>query len=231
MTLALTTTTLYWNLLRFVSFFLATLADPRGPRYELPPTRRNYRVMSDLEVVAALRSGDPGAADELWRRFERLVTFVAADLTNNRDDGQDLAQEVWVSLGSRNWASVCAWENKCPLAAYVSVIATRVVRSKAKKKRDTYLEELQSEPMDPTCVPDPALTADQEAKLRYCMGKLTVNQQQILKLKLVDGYDHSEIARTLNIQEGTSRKRLFDALRTLDRIIRDTHPELLELEV
>ncbi len=224
-----------YSLRRFILYVLfASTRDDFELRRQPRPSEagRNWKAATDLELVAGLRSGEHGASAEFVRRFEKLVTYIAYGHTYEKEEVEDLVQDVWVVLSRGNWRTVCAWENKCPLSSYVSVITTRVVRARMRRRpNEVSIEELDAEPVDSTVIVEPLLTSQQAETIQFCIRQLSAKQQLVLKLRIVDGADHIEIGRLLGISPTTSRKRLFDALRKLAKLIPEVDPSLMELEI
>lgn len=177
-------------------------------------------------MVSRLRLGDPDAAGEMVRRFGFLVRFLCSGRSAGVLDPEDLEQEVWVHLTANSWDAVCAWEGRCPLSAYLSVITTRALRVIMAHARE---QAAMAEPLG--AAEDVAvhmqLPSEDLAAVRLCVHKLPEHQRLAISLRFFDALSHSDIAGLLGISVGTSRKRVFDGLRGLERIMADAYPDIL----
>ncbi|MEP0766237.1 MAG: sigma-70 family RNA polymerase sigma factor [Fimbriimonadia bacterium] len=193
-----------------------------------PPHRvfNRPRDWTDSELVARLRLGDSDAGGEMVRRFGFLVRYLCSGRSAGIMDSDDLEQEAWVRLTANGWEAVCAWEGRCPLSAYLSVVTTRVLRLIREQERK-HIER--AEPLDAAenvAVPT-GLSSEDRAAVRLCMRKLPECQRLAISLRFFDALSHSDIAGLLGISVGTSRKRVFDGLRRLERLLGDSYPHLL----
>lgn len=198
------------------------------------------RDWSDRELVARLAQGDPDASGEMVRRFGFLIRFLCSGRSAGHLDSEDLEQETWVHLAADNWHTVCAWETRCPLSAYLSVVVTRAVRAMVQRGKREAEATVSLDSMRVTDVP-PASPAGQGpfpreqsemppedlAAVRLCVRKLPESQRLAISLRFFDALSHRDIAGLLGISIGTSRKRVFDGLRGLERMLSESYPHLL----
>jgi Sigma-70 region 2 len=54
----------------------------------------------DLDLVHASKSGDVAAFEELVKRYDRKLLRIAQHLTHNREDAEDVVQELLESLST-----------------------------------------------------------------------------------------------------------------------------------
>ncbi|GMV38083.1 MAG: hypothetical protein AMXMBFR61_25910 [Fimbriimonadales bacterium] len=193
-----------------------------------PPRRilGRPRDWSDSELVARLRLGDPDAAGEMVRRFDFLVRYLCSGRSAGILDSEDLEQEAWARLTADGWDAVCAWEGRCPLAAYVSVVTTRALRLIVARARE---QAEMTEPLEAAAgvAVHMDLPSEDVAAVRLSVRKLPEHQRLAISLRFFDALSHSDIAGLLGISVGTSRKRVFDGLRGLERILSESYPHLL----
>ena len=193
-----------------------------------PPRRRfgRPRDWTDGEVVARLRFGDPDAASEMVRRFDFLIRYLCSGRSGGLLDSEDLEQEAWVHLTANGWDVVCAWEGRCPLSAYLSVVTTRAIRVVVEQARK---EAEATVPLDAAqhLAVHTELPSEDLAAVRLCLRKLPEYQRLAISLRFFDALSHRDIAGVLGLSEGTTRRRVIDGLRGLEQILAESDPLLL----
>ena len=100
------------------------------------------RMESDIELMMKAKSGDEGAFSELMRRHYRGVLNYIYRFTNNRENSEDLAQEVFL----RVYRSVRRWEPEAKFSTWLYKIATNVCITEVKnrgKGQNVSLDEIE----------------------------------------------------------------------------------------
>lgn len=85
---------------------------------------------SDIEFMMKAKSGDKGAFSELMRRHYRGVLNYIYRFTNNRENSEDLAQEVFL----RVYRSVKRWKPEAKFSTWLYKIATNVCITEVKNR-------------------------------------------------------------------------------------------------
>ena len=93
------------------------------------PDRFETDPAVDAALLAAVLLGDGGAARALVSRLAPIIRWAA----HRRAPGEareDLIQEVWAHLWSRNCRALQQWDRRGPLAHYVLVVASNLIRDR-----------------------------------------------------------------------------------------------------
>src|SRR5579862_2732300 len=61
-----------------------------------PPVEISPEVEAELELIARARSGDTGAFSQLISRYEGKIFRLAMNITQNREDAEDVLQEAFL---------------------------------------------------------------------------------------------------------------------------------------
>src|SRR5258708_13360133 len=61
-----------------------------------PPVEVSPEVEAELELIARARSGDTGAFSQLISRYEGKIFRLAMNITQNREDAEDVLQEAFI---------------------------------------------------------------------------------------------------------------------------------------
>ena len=161
-------------------------------------------------LVAAARSLDPQALAELCEHFYPKVYRYILPRVATREDAEDLAGEVFVRVMKslpRQKGFFPAW-----LYRIARNLVTDYYRRRGVRQETAVTEELASSEPDPT---DGAERAEVQNLLERAVRRLTLEQQEVIRLRFVEGYDTSEIARIQGKSAGAVRAIQFRALKAL----------------
>jgi RNA polymerase sigma-70 factor, ECF subfamily len=164
---------------------------------------------SDVELVAAINSGDAAAFEVLYFRHRDWVAGLAYRFTGDSDAALDVLQETFLYLlrkfpGFRLTANLKTF--LYPAVRHLALAA----RHKAARYQATVseLEQLEQAPAPPAA----GAEADD---LRFVLAALPEEQREVLLLRFMDGLSLAEIAEAMDIPLGTVKSRLHNALQTL----------------
>ena len=169
--------------------------------------------MNDKELVCRMQRGDMQAFDELYERYKNDAYRLACLITGSRTDGEDLAQEAFVtcaqSIGSlRDGSKFRPW-----LLKTLSRAAWKYCR---RAKRETPVDELFG---PDTGESESALSAvlrtDEQRRLYAALDTLDEKRRVTVVLYYFDDRSVREIAQATGVTEGTVKSRLFSARRHL----------------
>jgi RNA polymerase sigma factor (sigma-70 family) len=180
---------------------------------------RQQEADADFAVVKQVQAGDVAAFDRLILKYRERIFGVVYNLTSNREDAADLAQDTFIKA----FQAVNRFQGHCSFFTWLYKIAVNTTLSHLRKNRmrsffsleklhedgtnaqvleqltdkkgadrDTYLHELQE-------------------KLNEALQKLSIPHRTVITLFEIDGLSHSEIAEVMACSEGTVRSRLHYA--------------------
>lgn len=192
------------------------------------PSRRPTAVPSEEEqeiarLVSLAQDGDTEAFEQLVRIFQDRVFRRAMYRLRDEDEANDLAQEVFLTCfrkihqfrgESKFWTWLCRIVDNLAI--------NRISWLKRRGKDRTYsLEAGPSPNEEDTRSWDPADTAADPRRevegreavenLNRCLSQLSPEHREILLLRFSEQLSYDEIARTLNISDGTVKSRISRA--------------------
>ena len=159
---------------------------------------KEAREQGDAGLVEGSLRGDPGAFDELVRRYKDRLYGVLFRYADNHEDALELAQEVFLRAhrglhAYHGQAQVCTW-----LYSIAVSIARNRIRDRKSRRRT------------------PADTArERDADLEACLADLPDTYRLAFCMKTFDGLRHDEIALALGCPATTVKSRLNEARRRL----------------
>ena len=166
---------------------------------------------SDLELVAAVNSGDAAAFEVLYVRYRDWVVGLGYRFTGDNDAALDVLQETFLYFlkkfpGFRLTANLKTF--LYPAVRNLSIAARR----KAARFQASELELARIEQMR---APDPPVPPT--AELAAVLACLPEEHREVLLLRFVDGLKLAEVAEAAEIPLGTVKSRLHNALEALRR--------------
>jgi len=141
---------------------------------------------------------------------------LAKRLLGNHEDAQDLVQEVFIKL----------WNSREKLGEYRSIEAFAVVMTrnmcldklKTKKYPVENIERMESQ-LTETEMEAPADLSNVVAQIHQIIRTLPEQQQTIMQLRDIEGYDFDEIAEILEMNENAIRVNLSRARKRVREIL------------
>jgi RNA polymerase sigma-70 factor (ECF subfamily) len=163
--------------------------------------------------------GDDEAREALARDCHRQAFLFALQLTRNREDAADVAQDAMV----RFFGSLDRFDSSRPVRPWLLRIVRNLVHDRFRRARVRKVTPLESadenliiEPPDPGPDPEAVATRLQMQRLVWaCLEVLSEDQREVLVLRDYHGLSYDEVAETVGIPRGTVMSRLHRARRRL----------------
>jgi RNA polymerase sigma-70 factor, ECF subfamily len=187
--------------------------------------------MQDTELIRKAQEGDWTAFGELVRRHDTAVLALAARFVQNAEDAKDIYQEVLIRVyrglpSFRCESQFSTWIHRITVNVCLSFIRQRkrsggeqdVVRDRGEDEEDVPV----AEPVSEAVAPD-RRAMDVEIAERVARAILTLPPQQRMVFTLYHEQEYTlkEIALSLDCAEGTVKRYLFEATRTMRKALRD----------
>ena len=173
---------------------------------------------TDSELIDRVRSGDDSALDTLVRRHHGAAFRVARSLTQDDDAAQDVVQDAFLKAfraldGFRGDASFRTW--------LLSITANegRGSLRKAKRLRETPLDDVGPVPSMGTDPAEGAVTAQEAARARRMLEALPEKQRLSVTLRIDEGLSFREIGDVIGSSEGAARVNYFHGIRRLRELL------------
>ncbi|MBI3579616.1 MAG: sigma-70 family RNA polymerase sigma factor [Ignavibacteriales bacterium] len=191
------------------------------------------QTVDDYQLVEAFRGGDEKAFEELVRRYQRQVANIIYLTLGNRDEVEDLSQEVFI----RVYRSLAKYERDASLYSWIYRIAVNLcideIRRK-KIKRTLSLEffsegKLEEERKNKSLASaaDGVLGKEKNQVVRDALQKLSPVHRTVLVLREYEDLTYEQIAKTLHISTQAVKSRIFRAREELRELLKDYFKERL----
>ena len=163
--------------------------------------------------------------------FEKLFTFIQPKIflickryLKNPEDQFDILQEVSIKIYTKIHQFD---ERKGKFEAWVYRITTNECFKFLQRKKEEILWDVEQFQFIPHQENEKEVVYD-SSKILQTIEKLKNGQKTIVKLYLIEGYTHDEIASILNISVNTSKSQLSRAKDRLKEIMTKEYPNMDE---
>ena len=167
----------------------------------------------DAQLVARCLRGEAPAWEELVRRHTRRVYNLAYRFTSNRQESEDLSQEVFLRL-YRTLGSYRAVHGEFT-TWLTSVTRNLLIDHYRRTRRDRLTDSLDDEKSpaehkaSPARRPDELASASElSAQVQSALQKISPELREAVILRDLQGLDYREIQQVLSVPEGTVKSRI-----------------------
>ncbi len=172
------------------------------------------RLIISSDLVERCRANDRKAQMNLYRQYCEGMYCVAMRFVRQQDEAEDLVQEAFIKAFKR----LDQFRGEVTFGAWLKRIVVNQCLDflKSRKERTIALEDFELQIAE-----EPDWTVEREVSVEgviEAMEKLPDKYRDVVRLYLLEGYDHEEISEILQISSTASRTRLMrgkDYLRTL----------------
>ena len=170
-------------------------------------------------LIERCRQGDLTAFDQLVLRHQQEVFAVALRMLSDRDEAQDVAQDVFM----RAYRGLGSFRQEAKLSTWLVSITMNLCRNRRRwwaRRRRVIVASLdepvgdeegtrEHEVADPAPTPiDAAQTRERQRYLVTALDALDEASRRVIVLRDIQGYSYEEIAQVLRCQVGTVKSRL-----------------------
>ena len=177
----------------------------------------------DVELLKAVARRDEAALGQLYDRYRRILFGVLMRILNNREEAEDVLQEVFLQVWRRA-ADFDANRGK-PFTWLVTLARSRGIdrlRATASRERvvttitgaeaGEAVEEVSDAATD-------AIRSEQRGVVNSALSQLPEEQKRPLMLAYFEGLTQSEIATQLNAPLGTVKTRMRSGMMKLRELL------------
>lgn len=185
----------------------------------------------DFKLIELFRNGDEKAFEEIVRRYQRQVANIIYLTLGNREEVDDLSQEVFV----RVFRSLGRFEFDSSLYSWIYRIAVNLCIDEIRKKRIRKLipldflteKKLEGEKRskETSTGSDELLQKEKTEVVRNALEKLSPIHRTVIVLREYQDLSYGEIAKTLRISPQAVKSRIFRAREELRVMLKDYFQE------
>jgi len=173
-----------------------------------------YRKYADHTLVNLLKQDDQLAYTEIFERYSRILVNHAYKMLGNRDEANDVVQEVFLSIWNKRSELVITGA----LSSYLyKATKNRILNHIAHKKVVSRYADSVSD-----FIENDYILADsdlREKELELIIAKeialLPEKMREVFLLRKVEELSYDEIALQLNITDKTAKQQVYNSLKIL----------------
>lgn len=165
-------------------------------------------VVNDIEIVAALQAGDPGALESLIERYAARICRVAFRVTRDHADAEEVMQDVFLAA----FRKIGTFEGRAALGTWIYRVTANLALTRRRRTRLPGRELHALEWIDHTPTPEEHVLA---LEMRAITGRLVeglpVSYRAVVLLRDVEGLSTSEVADAVGTSIACVKSRLHRA--------------------
>ena len=174
------------------------------------------------EIIELSKEGNPKAQYQLYKLYARAMFNICVRMMNNMEEAEDLLQEsftdAFMKLKTfRYESSFGAWLKR--------IVINKCISSLQKKKIDLVFPEQQLEPDYRDETVDYGQIEMDVRRIHRAVEQLPDGYRVIFSLYALEGFDHKEISRILNISESTSKSQYLRSKQKIRELLNNKQDE------
>jgi len=208
---------------------------PKTDALDLPEMERTRagggaaaaRADEDRELVRRAQKDDKQAFEDLVRRHQNRVFAVAGGILRNREDVEDIAQQVFLKA----YFSIKRFDQRAAFSTWLYKITVNECWDLLRKKKvrplvfEAELSEEQAQTYQSSSEqsdgrPDTSERMAVQEQVDELMSCLDERDRAMLVMKEVQGFSVEEIAQVMEINANTVKVRLFRARQKITERVR-----------
>ncbi|KAA0220828.1 RNA polymerase sigma factor [candidate division KSB1 bacterium] len=190
--------------------------------------------LSEAELLAGCRAGQPQALAELVKRYQAAVLRVCISILGSRDV-DDLVQEIFIKILQR----LDRFEGRSALFTWIYEVTVNHCRDELRRRKRRRWFSLQALPqtvvenipLDEKPVTDRIENDELEQRLHREINKLKPKYRELIVLRDLEGLSYEEIAQVCQIDVKLVKSRLYEARRILAQNMRNFMEEAPHVQV
>lgn len=176
----------------------------------VPEGLSGLMTTQDSLLAHKARDGDQRAFTELVRLHQDGVFRFVLRMTGSRDEAMDLTQDTFIKA----WQALPRWQPQAQFRTWLFQIARNGALDLLRRRETLQFIPLEDDAVFAAPQPTPEEQFDQRQRLGLldaALRRLPPEHREVLLLREVEQMSYTEIAQTLQIQEGTVKSRIARA--------------------
>jgi len=181
--------------------------------------------LDDEFWVKRFKSGDTSAFDELVLKYQNRIYELAYNFTHHVDDAFDLSQEIFLRVfkalkNFKGESTFYTWLYRIAKNACIDYTRKRKRYQNIALEDDTSANKQNLHPGLSNNMPDKhAEQKELEVEISKAIEQLSPRQKQVFVLRHYEDLALKEIAEELGLRIGSVKAHLFNATRTLRKLL------------
>jgi RNA polymerase sigma-70 factor (ECF subfamily) len=198
---------------------------PAWPSSKREVVTRSDLPVGDFKLAQEAAKGDTNAFAELYRRYKERVYALCLRMTRNVAEAEDLTQEAFIQLfrkiGSfRGESAFTTWLHRLTVNQVLMHFRRRNVKLEVTTEESEMPEQMVLGTENPRTMP-----VIDRIELDRAIAQLPPGYRSVFVLHDVQGHEHEDIARMLNVAIGTSKSQLHKARMKMRSLLKKREKE------
>nr|WP_321487250.1 RNA polymerase sigma factor [uncultured Draconibacterium sp.] len=171
---------------------------------------------NEVSLIKLCKKGDAKAQYRLYKLYCKGMYNVAIRLTNNKSLAEDVLQDAFVKA----FSEIDKLKNEKAFGGWLKRIVVNRSIDVTRKEKIVYteVENLGSDDHEIAVEIDSEFSPE---RIHHYIKQLPDGAREILVLRALEGYKHTEIGEKLGISESTAKTQFFRAKQLLLKMMQD----------
>ncbi len=168
-------------------------------------------LYSEKEILEGCRNNKRQYQEILYRKYATKMYGICMSYSGDRDMAQDILQDSFIKI----FRKIRDFNMEGSLEGWIRrIVSNTAIDSLRKRQREhSYINDSYDEPVEDF---KPGVLEEMKARdILDLVARLPEGARLIFNLFALEGYSHNEIAKKLNIKEGTSKSQFSRARKML----------------
>ena len=157
-------------------------------------------------ALARVADGDRAALRIVYQDTSAKLFGVCLRILNDRSEAEDVLQDVYVTV----WRKAASFDpaRASPITWLVAIARNRAIdrlRASAVSRRAEPIENAEAVRDEAPAALDLVVAAEQQARLKICLGELEERQSSVIRSAFLDGMTYEQLAERMNVPLGTMK--------------------------
>ncbi len=159
------------------------------------------------DLIDRCKHNDVAAQKALYQMYAKAMYNLCLRMMGNRMDAEDCMQEAFV----RAFRQIHSYKAQSTFGAWLKRIIVNQCINQLKQNKRLNWQEISNEHVSNEYDSDEEVPGISSETINLAIQKLPPGSRAVFTLKMLEGYDHNEIAQILNISVSTSKSQFSRA--------------------
>ncbi|MCF7886688.1 MAG: sigma-70 family RNA polymerase sigma factor [Candidatus Marinimicrobia bacterium] len=180
-------------------------------------------MKNDKILIDKIINGDKNSFSELVDNYKRLVAHIVYSYVNNRKDGEDLCQEIFLKV----YVNLSSFNFKSKLSTWIGRISYNTCINYCKKKRITVNDNIDLKEIEYGGYKSDTDSNTRKISeiMKETLQKLPQKYRTVTLLFYMDGLSYKEISKILGLSLSNVKVILFRSRKKLKKKILEKYKE------
>jgi len=189
---------------------------PIGNKKKVKLKSKDQIIDIHKELIAGCKRNEAKAQKELYLQYSVAMFNTCKRMLNSREDAQDVLQESFIAA----FKGIKNFNGKSTFGAWLKRIVINKCINHLNRQKIVRFEQLSTQTEGEHNKDDQPLEVN-TVLINTAIQKLPTGCRMVFVMKAMEGYDHQEIAQSLDIKIGTSKSQYSRARLLLQESLKE----------